>query len=142
MAPLYFTSEENGKIFCTRFFFPSTVKYFCSASIVALSHGRAATQSANSAAALCLSSAIVFAASSAPVCASGASSTASFNAAESSSGSTNCATSISGTVIVPVLSTQSTLTLAKVSMHFMSCTNTFCLPSRITDTTIATLANR
>ena len=53
-----------------------------------------------------------------------------------------CCTAILFFVIVPVLSTQSTLTLASVSTHTISCTTTFFFPSRITLTTRATLASR
>ena len=49
---------------------------------------------------------------------------------------------ISGLVIVPVLSTHNTLTLASVSTQFISCTNTLLLASFLTLTTKATLASR
>ena len=45
-------------------------------------------------------------------------------------------------VIVPVLSTQSTSTRASVSMHFILCTSTFCIARRMTLTANATLASR
>ena len=45
-------------------------------------------------------------------------------------------------VIVPVLSTHKTSTLAKVSIHFIFRTKTFFLARRIMLTTIATLAKR
>ena len=113
-------ADENGTIFSALFSIGS-VKYCCNASIVALSHGRARTQSE-----------IVFA-------------TLFFSSSAArfwSFARINCATSISGTVMVPVLSTHSTFTRASVSIHFMSWISTFCFPSLITDTTIATLARR
>ena len=45
-------------------------------------------------------------------------------------------------VIVPVLSTQSTSTRANVSIHFILCTSTFCVARRMTLTANATLASR
>ena len=45
-------------------------------------------------------------------------------------------------VMVPVLSTQSTSTRASVSIHFISCTRTFFPARRITLITRATLASR
>ena len=51
-------------------------------------------------------------------------------------------TSIVFSVIVPVLSTHKTFTLAKVSIHFISCTRTFFDASRTTLTTNATLASK
>ena len=55
---------------------------------------------------------------------------------------TTSLTDISGLVIVPVLSTQSTLTLASVSTQFISCTSTLFPASLLTLTTSATLASR
>ena len=55
---------------------------------------------------------------------------------------TTSLTDISGFVIVPVLSTHSTLTLASVSTQFISCTRTFLPASLLTLTTSATLARR
>ena len=55
---------------------------------------------------------------------------------------TTSLTDISGLVIVPVLSTHNTLTLASVSTQFISCTNTLLLASFLTLTTKATLASR
>ncbi len=52
------------------------------------------------------------------------------------------ATSIVGSVIVPVLSTQSTSTCASVSMQFMSCTSTRLLVSFRQLTAMATLVRR
>ena len=49
---------------------------------------------------------------------------------------------MSGFVIVPVLSTHRTFTLASVSTQFISCTSTLFFPSLITLTTSATLARR
>ena len=121
-------ADENGTIFSALFSIGS-VKYCCNASIVALSHGRARTQSESSFAILFLSSDCW-------------SASCSFAARFWSFARINCATSISGTVMVPVLSTHSTFTRASVSIHFMSWISTFCFPSLITDTTIATLARR
>ena len=51
-------------------------------------------------------------------------------------------TSISGSVIVPVLSRQSIFTLAKVSIHFISCKSTFLRASLPALTAKATLVKR
>lgn len=58
-----------------------------------------------------------------------------------SRGITSC-TSILGSVMVPVLSTHSTSTRARVSMQFMSWTSTFCCASFMADTAMATLVSR
>ena len=55
---------------------------------------------------------------------------------------TTALTCISFSVMVPVLSTQSTSARARASIHFMSCTSTFREASRMTLTTNATLASR
>ena len=51
-------------------------------------------------------------------------------------------TSIPGSVMVPVLSTHSTSTRARVSMQFMSWTRTFCWASFMAETAMATLVSR
>ena len=104
--------KENTSFACIP---PFSVKCACNASIVALSLFCACTTSARI---------FVVASSSTP---------------SSSSTSYTC---IPGSVIVPVLSTHSTLTRASVSMHFISWINTFFCARRTEDTAIATLDNR